>query len=73
MKAITRSVEGVALKVVLFLFSIFLSVGAFAQQVEVNVNNQTQAWYTAWWVWVGLALFVIVLVSIVSSGRTDNR
>jgi len=58
-------------KLMLLALSLFSGLQVMAQErgIEIDVNKNGGAWYTAWWVWVGLALFVIVLVSIVSAGK----
>ena len=30
-------------------------------------------WYTAWYLWIGLGVFIIVLVSIVGSGNKQGN
>lgn len=72
MKTFTKSMEGVAGKFILFFLGMFLSVQAVAQEIEIDINQKNDHWYTAWWVWVGLALFVIVLVSIVGASKTNR-
>lgn len=59
---------------ILLLVNMVLSGVAIAQDKEIDVNINTDggggAWYTSWWVWViGLAVFVIILVAIISAGK----
>jgi uncharacterized membrane protein len=64
------------------LGSILLAVQAFfwatiaqAQDIQVDINPQEGgggAWYTAWWVWVLVGLFVIVIVvALTSRGKSS--
>lgn len=42
-----------------------------AIQVEVDANGGGGAWYTAWWVWVLIGLFVLVIVvALTSRGKS---
>ena len=45
-------------------------------QVDVDINPQQgdggAAWYTTWWVWVLIAMFIIVIVALTSRGRASN-
>lgn len=40
-------------------------------EVDINVDvHAGEVWYANWWVWViGLAVFIIIIVAIVSAGR----
>jgi hypothetical protein len=46
---------------------------ALAQDKDINININAEtdtAWYNLWWVWViAGALFIIILVAIVSAGK----
>jgi hypothetical protein len=64
------------------LGSILLAVQAFfwatvaqAQDIQVDINPEGGgggAWYTAWWVWVLVGLFVIVIVvALTSRGKSS--
>ena len=64
------------------LGSMLLAVQAFlwatlaqAQDIQVDVNPESGgggAWYTAWWVWVLVGLFVIVIVvALTSRGKSS--
>lgn len=60
--------------VLLFIIGLLASVNTWAQErgVDINVTTDTNdvAWYGHWWVWlIGGALFVIILVAIVSAGK----
>lgn len=38
--------------------------------IHINTDADNVAWYNLWWVWViGTALFIIILVAIVSARR----
>lgn len=66
---------------ILTAFLIFLATGRlrlYAQngtstpsEVDINVDVESDStWYSAWWVWVlGIAIFLIIIVAIVSAGR----
>ena len=51
---------------------------ALAQEPDIQVDINTQeggggaAWYTVWWVWVLIAMFVIVIVALTSRGKASN-
>ncbi|MGI8892375.1 MAG: hypothetical protein ACR2GN_02835 [Bacteroidia bacterium] len=61
----------------LSIFLCFLYTGKiYAQEGEIDVNIKTdgggggELWYNNMWVWViGIALFIIIIVAIVSAGR----
>lgn len=42
-------------------------------EVDVNVDmGQDGVWYTNWWIWIiGLAIFIIIIVAIVSAGKKN--
>lgn len=65
-------------KVLLSMIICFLYTGRIyaqegpAGEVDVNIRTETggDMWYNNMWVWViGIALFIIILVAIVSAGR----
>jgi hypothetical protein len=62
-------------KFIMVMISFFSSVFLMAQDKKVDIDINTNeggggAWYNNWWVWViGLALFVIILVAIISAGK----
>jgi hypothetical protein len=58
----------------LLILGLIISARAWAQEKDVNINintnNHAVAWYNIWWVWViAGAVFVIILVAIVSAGK----
>jgi hypothetical protein len=78
MKALKKVGEIPFLKNLLSMIICFLYTGKiFAQEgevrdIEVDINADTggDMWYNNMWVWViGIALFIIILVAIVSAGR----
>jgi len=80
MKNLIKAKEGFIkylLMTYIFAQTMLLSVASFAQeqngQTDINIDingGGTAAWYTAWWVWIiGIALFIIIIVAIVSAGR----
>jgi len=62
-------------KFILLMVTFFSSGLLLAQDKKVDIDINTHeggggAWYNNWWVWViGLALFVIILVAIISAGK----
>lgn len=41
---------------------------------DVNITTDSGAWYTQPWVWiVGAAAFILLLVALLSSGKSRNR
>lgn len=70
----TKNFMSMPAVILLSILNFFNSGTALAQDKEIDVNINTDggggAWYTAWWVWViGLAVFVIILVAIISAGK----
>ena len=56
----------------LFLMVGFLATGnLFGQaKVDVDINKGGGAgWFGSWYFWVGIAVFIIIIVALVSSGR----
>ena len=56
--------------------SFLLSIVAFAQDkgldVDINVKKESQ-WYQQPWVWaVGAAVFILLLVAILRSGKSSS-
>jgi hypothetical protein len=51
----------------LFAFIILSIVKATAQTLLAEPVNTP--WYTAWWMWAGLILFVIILAGVGNTGR----
>lgn len=60
-----------------FLFSVYALLGAglmFAQEgetkkIDIDINTNGGAWYTAPWVWVvGAAVFILLLVALTRGG-----
>jgi uncharacterized membrane protein len=47
---------------------------AQAQDIQVDINPERSgggAWYTTWWVWVLIGLFVIIIVvALTSRGKS---
>jgi hypothetical protein len=45
-------------------------------QIDVDINPQQgdggAAWYTMWWVWVLIAMFIIVIVALTSRGKASD-
>lgn len=38
--------------------------------VDVDMGADSEVWYTNWWIWIiGLAVFIIIIVAIVSAGK----
>jgi len=62
-------------KIVLFFSGLFVSMVSFAQDKKVDVNISTNKSTNFWgqpWVWVvGAAVFILLLVAILRSGRKD--
>lgn len=72
MKSLGIFFKNAGLKALLSVFSFFLAGKLLAQEKSITVDVETPgtgAWYTAWWIWVALALFVIVVIAIVSAGK----
>lgn len=74
MKTVQNYLKVRSASILLFIVGLLASVNTWAQKrdVDININggNGNAEWYQLWWVWaVGLALFVIVIVAIISAGR----
>jgi hypothetical protein len=62
---------------------VFQTAVAFAQEkkeIDVNVDLNTNnpgaaagaAWYSAWWIWVLIAVFIIVVVALTTRGGNKD-
>ncbi len=74
MRTLQHNLKNRTSSILLFILGLLFSVRTWAQEKDVNININTNsdhvAWYNIWWVWViAGALFVIILVSIVSAGK----
>lgn len=74
MKTVQNYLKIRSASVLLFIVGLLTSVNTWAQDRDVDINissgNGSASWYQLWWVWaVGLALFVIVIVAIISAGK----
>lgn len=75
MKRLERFAFSASTKFIMIIISFFSSGLLIAQDKKVDIDINTHgggsgAWYNNWWVWViGLALFVIILVAIISAGK----
>ena len=63
-------------KATLFLVALCSSVLTWAQEkkldVDIDVNKKDDTWYKQPWVWVvGAAVFIIILVAILKSGKKE--
>jgi len=63
-------------KLFLLLLTLCTAVTGFAQDkkldVDINLNKDNQQWYTQPWVWiVGGAIFILLLVALLKSGRKE--
>jgi hypothetical protein len=54
---------------VLPLFSFIILSIVKATSTTLLAETPTQPWYTAWWLWAGLILFILVLAGISNTGR----
>lgn len=74
--------KNVAARIYLTAFFLMSTILTFGQEeggtgegggeVDINVDlgGEDTVWYGQWWIWaVGIALFIIVLVAIVSLSR----
>ena len=85
MKSIQNLTDAVGKKIIIFclfmqsfVWGLYLKAQEEGGDLDVNVDIGAEetggAWYTAWWIWVvGIALFIIIIVAIVSAGRTRER
>ena len=80
MKTLKNIEKNSFLRVLLFMLVGFLYTGKIMAQegggtkeVDVDISADTgggDMWYNNMWVWViGIALFIIIIVAIVSAGR----
>ncbi|MGH7560974.1 MAG: hypothetical protein ACRENB_08135 [Gemmatimonadales bacterium] len=56
-------------------FQALLWSGLAAAQAEIQVEidgDRGGAWYATWWIWVLVALFIIVIVALTSRGRAKE-
>jgi cell division protein FtsW (lipid II flippase) len=61
-------------KLLLLILTSFAAVTSFAQDkkldIDINVNKDKEQWYAQPWVWVvGGAVFILLLVAILKSGK----
>lgn len=75
MRTLQNSLKTGSATVILFIIGLLTSVRTWAQDkaIDVDINTNSgggDAWYGQWWIWVvGIALFVIILVAIVSASK----
>ncbi|EMR01457.1 hypothetical protein [Cesiribacter andamanensis] len=71
-KLLVASLQGLQARILLTLSLLFSSLLSIAQDggldVDIDVNDEPM-WYESIWLWVGLAVFIIIIVAIVSAGR----
>jgi len=69
----TMQLKNKAAAILIFVMNLVFAAQAWAQDkgIDVNINTKgSSPWYGAWWVWVlGLGLFAIIIVSIISAGK----
>lgn len=77
MSQITKSVVQPILLAILavqgFILQSAVVLAQEAKDVNVDVNLKTDApagaaWYSAWWIWVLIAVFIIVVVALTTRG-----
>jgi hypothetical protein len=71
-----NKVTGLYKSIGFFITAFFLSVVAFAQEkgidVDINIKKENE-WYQRPWVWVvGAAVFILLLVAILKSGKKTD-
>jgi len=75
MKKLRTLIPYLDLRVLLTFCTIFFSSIILAQDKKVDVNigvKGTSAWYQQPWAWVlGAAVFILLLVAILRSGKRD--
>jgi hypothetical protein len=75
MNQIIKSSTGLFKKLGFVLSALFVSMISFAQDKSVDVNINTNKGNNFWgqpWVWVvGAAVFILLLVAVLRSGRKD--
>ena len=64
-------------KLTAFLIAFILPLITLAQEkkldVDIDINKQEDDWYRQPWVWVvGLAVFILILVAILKSGKKSD-
>ena len=61
------------MKIVVALQLVLLSISGFAQDKKVEISiGEKDTWYQQPWVWVvGAAVFILLLVAILKSGKKD--
>ena len=61
-----------ALALLAFSLQVLLGKAALAaQDIQVEINPEREsggAWYGLWWVWVLVAVFIIVIVALTTRG-----
>jgi hypothetical protein len=71
-KNLVTLLQSLQTKVALTLSLLFLNLIAFAQEggldIDIDLNNEPM-WYESIWLWIGLAVFIIIIVAIVSAGK----
>jgi hypothetical protein len=71
-KNLVTLLQSLQTKVALTLSLLFLNLIAFAQEggldIDIDLNNEPM-WYESIWLWIGLAIFIIIIVAIVSAGK----
>lgn len=79
MKTLMKIEKDSFLRVLLFMLISFIYTGKIMAQegggtkevdVDISAEGGGDMWYNNMWVWViGIALFIIIIVAIVSAGR----
>ena len=59
--------RGIMITVAL-LFNLLIAKAVMADTVKGSVTP----WYAAWYLWAGLGIFIIVIVSIAGEGKNPN-
>jgi hypothetical protein len=71
-KNLVTLLQSLQTKVARTLSLLFLNLIAFAQEggldIDIDLNNEPM-WYESIWLWSGLAVFIIIIVAIVSAGK----
>lgn len=61
-----------------FVLQSAIAIAQEAKDVNVDVDLNTNspvggaAWYSAWWIWVLIAVFIIVVVALTTRGGNRN-
>jgi hypothetical protein len=71
-----NKITGIYKSIGFFIAALFISMIAFAQDkgidIDINVKKEKE-WYQQPWVWVvGAAVFILLLVAILKSGRKSD-